>query len=133
MPAWTKLYNWFLTFLWMGVIYAFSSQPSDELPYLGLYDLLVKKGGHMLGYAILAWLFSRSWEGFNFSPRSVFLLAFFATVLYAISDEFHQSFVPGRHPSTVDVVIDTIGATIGLWVRKILPSFAKKTAPSDGR
>ncbi len=128
MPAWTKLSNWFLTFLWMGVIYAFSSQPSDELPYFGLYDLLVKKGGHMLGYAILAWLFSRSWEGFNFSPRSVFLLAFFATVLYAISDEFHQSFVPGRHPSAMDVVIDASGAAFGLLGRKALLSYLQNIA-----
>jgi VanZ family protein len=117
----------------MGVIYAFSSQPSDELPDFGLYDLLVKKGGHMLGYAILAWLFSRSWEGFHFSPRNVFLLTFFAAVLYAVSDEIHQSFVPGRHPSAVDVVIDGTGAMIGLWVRKILPASLQKTAPSDGR
>jgi len=133
LSAWTKLSNWLLTFLWMGVIYAFSSQPSDELPDFGLYDLLVKKGGHMLGYAILAWLFSRSWEGFHFSPRNVFLLAFFAAVLYAVSDEIHQSFVPGRHPSAVDVLIDATGAMIGLWVRKILPASLQKTASSDGR
>ncbi len=123
-----KLSNWLLTFLWMGIIYAFSSQPSDELPYFGLYDLLVKKGGHMLGYAILAWLFSRSWEGLNLSPWSVFLLAFFASVLYAVSDEFHQSFVPGRHSSPLDVVIDAVGAAVGLLGRKVLPSYLQNVA-----
>ncbi len=113
----------------MGVIYAFSSQPSEELPYFGLYDLLVKKGGHMLGYAILAWLFSRSWEGLNLSPRNAFLLAFFASVLYAMSDEFHQSFVPGRHSSPLDVVIDAAGAAIGLLGRKALLAYWQNVAP----
>lgn len=54
--------NWLATFLWMGVIFFLSSRPADELPSFGLYDLLVKKSGHLTGYAILGWLFLRSWE-----------------------------------------------------------------------
>lgn len=107
-------YRWMPTWLWMGIIFAFSSRPSDELPDFGLYDLLVKKGGHMLGYALLAWLFFRSWQGSR--PRNrAYTLAFLSSVLYAVSDEVHQSFVPGRHARVTDVLIDTIGILLALW------------------
>ncbi len=107
-------YRWVPTWLWMGIIFAFSSRPSDELPDFGLYDLLVKKGGHMLGYALLAWLFFRSWQGSGLRNRA-YTLAFLSSVLYAISDEVHQSFVPGRHARVTDVLIDTIGILLALW------------------
>lgn len=38
------------------------------------------------------------------------------SLAYAVSDEYHQSWTPGRHPSWIDVGIDAIGATLGLWV-----------------
>lgn len=108
-------YRWIPTWLWMGIIFAFSSRPSDELPDFGLYDLLVKKGGHMLGYALLAWLFFRSWQGSGLSRNRAYTLAFLSSVLYAVSDEVHQSFVPGRHARVTDVLIDTIGILLALW------------------
>ncbi len=109
-------YRWIPTWLWMGIIFAFSSRPSDELPDFGLYDLLVKKGGHMLGYAILAWLFFRSWQGSGLSRSMAYILAFLSSVLYAISDEIHQAFVPGRHARITDVLIDTVGILLALWM-----------------
>ena len=46
-------------------------------------------------------------------------LAILAGALYAASDEIHQSFVRGRHGAWYDVVIDTVGVTIGVlaWKR----------------
>ena len=46
--------RWLPAVLVMAVIFVFSSIPSDELPNFGLWDLLVKKGGHVLGYGLLA-------------------------------------------------------------------------------
>ena len=60
-------------------------------------------------------------------------------IIYAISDEIHQSFVPGRGPQLLDVIIDTSGASIGiignyfmimLYRRKILDNKIKKNANS---
>ena len=75
----------------------------------------------MLGYGLLAFAY---WYGLRFEKRRGWLALLFA-VLYAVSDEFHQSFVPGRHPSWVDaLVIDGSGAAIALglanwwWVKK---------------
>jgi len=88
------------------------------MPSFGLWDLVVKKGAHMLGYGFLALAY---WVGLRFEKRR-WWLAFLLAVLYAITDEFHQSFVPGRHPSWVDVLVfDSGGAIIalglGLWWR----------------
>lgn len=110
--------NWLATFLWMGVIFFLSSRPADELPSFGLYDLLVKKSGHLTGYAILGWLFLRSWESLKMNIKQAQALALLSSVLYAITDELHQSFVPGRHASVIDVLIDTIGIAVGLLRHK---------------
>lgn len=95
----------------MAAIYGFSSIPSSSMPDFGAPDLFVKKGGHMLGYGLLALMY---WYGLRFEKRSVGF-ALLLAVLYALSDEFHQSFVPGRHPSLVDaLVIDANGASLAL-------------------
>ena len=65
----------------------------------------------MLGYALLALAY---WAGLRFDKRRWGLALLFA-LIYAASDEFHQSFVAGRHPSWVDaLVIDGSGAAIAL-------------------
>jgi VanZ family protein len=105
--------RWFPALVVMAVIFYFSSQPSAELPNFGLIDYLVKKSGHVTVYAVLAlslwfaleWRFDWRW------------LAWLIAILYAATDEFHQIFTPGRHPSVWDVVIfDNVGALISLWV-----------------
>jgi VanZ family protein len=97
----------------MLVIFYFSAQPSSDLPNFGWADAIFKKGGHMLGYAVLAFLY---WRGLAFRPERRWL-AWLLTVLYAGTDELHQSFVSGRHPSMWDVMIfDNLGALISLWL-----------------
>lgn len=75
---------------------------------------MVKKSAHMLGYALLALSYLYAFDG-DISKWKLILLF---VILYAASDEFHQSFVPGRGPSVIDVGIDTLGASLGLWWAK---------------
>ena len=116
-PFLTKIPRWLPALSMMAAIFAFSSIPSAGMPSFGLLDLLIKKGGHALGYALLS-LAILHWhrplwdEGLP--PFKSLLLAWALTVLYAISDEFHQSFVPGRSPSPIDVLIDASGALAAL-------------------
>jgi len=108
--------RWSLAVLVMVVIFVFSSRASAELPSFGLWDYLVKKGGHAVGYGLLALAY---WRGLDLEPRKKWL-AWGLAVGYAITDEVHQAFVPGRHPSLQDVLIfDNVGAVVGLilWER----------------
>jgi VanZ family protein len=108
-----SILRWLPAITVMVVIFGLSSIPSKEMPDFGFWDLIVKKGAHVLGYGILA---ATYWYGLGFSKGRWRLALLFALV-YAITDEYHQSFVPGRHPSWLDaLVIDGSGEGIGLFV-----------------
>ena len=93
--------------VWAGVIFAFSSIPSLGTN-LGTWDYVLRKLAHATEYAILALLLARATGSHAW--------AFALTVAYAGSDEFHQTFVRGRHGSPIDVGIDAAGALVGLIV-----------------
>lgn len=79
----------------------------------GALSYLVRKAGHFTEYLILAILFLRNQKEQESSGRTVFYALLFV-FLYACSDEFHQSFIPGRGPAFTDVLIDTIGGLTGI-------------------
>lgn len=109
--------NWFVRWtpavVVMACIFYASSTPSTQMPIFGGWDLLVKKGGHFLGYTLLGLAFWRG-MGVETPRRRVWALA--AALLYACTDEFHQWFVPGRNAWWVDVVIDTTGAATAIFL-----------------
>lgn len=110
--------RWSPAVLIMTAIFAVSSLPSYRLPDFQWADALVKKGGHMIGYGLLAVSFL---HGLGRKNHKTLLLAWLLTLLYAASDEFHQSFVPGRHASIWDVLIfDNLGTLIGMRLRQRL-------------
>jgi VanZ family protein len=120
-----NILRWLPAIVLMAVIFGFSSIPSQKLPDLGIFDRLVKKSAHMVGYGLLALSF---WYGMRFKQR-YWWLALLLTLFYACSDEYHQSFVPGRHSSWFDVfVFDgggafvVLAAAIGIRRRKLPPS-----------
>lgn len=107
-----------LALAWMAVIFYLSAQPSLGLP--GLFEGQ-DKVMHFVTYGVLAFLVARGIgpvQG-EFSWRRVFAAVAFA-VAYGISDEFHQSFVPGRSPSVFDLVADGLGALAGAWFARRL-------------
>lgn len=100
----------------MGFIFFLSSQPHlPRYPY-PLIDLLLKKAAHLFEYAILAILLHRAVG--NGSGRWVLLIG----GLYALSDELHQSFVPGRNAGLLDLAFDTLGLFLGLYMAKMVIS-----------
>lgn len=95
----------------MATIFFFSSRTSGQLPGFGPLDYLVKKLGHVVGYALLALTY---WRGLP-QHRSRMVFAWGLALMYAATDEFHQLFVAGRHPSVFDVLVfDNLGAILGL-------------------
>lgn len=102
---------WLPVFAWAAVIFALSSVP-DLGTGLGGWDLLLRKIAHAVEFGVLGALFLRA------TGRPA--LAFVLGALYAVSDEVHQSFVPGRMGSAVDVAIDTIGVLGGIVVWQLV-------------
>ena len=93
--------------LLMVVIFALSAQP-DLNSGLGTVDLIGRKIIHAGSYGLLWWLWQRALGTRTPLPAALI------TIAYAISDEYHQSFVEGRHGSPVDVLIDTAGVAIAI-------------------
>jgi len=116
--------RWGPAALMMAAIFVFSARPSTELPDFGIGDYLVKKGGHMLGYCLLALAY---WRGLNLEPGKK-MLAWGLAICYALTDEIHQAFVPGRHASLLDVLIfDNLGAILGLVLWGYIMARRQKT------
>ncbi|MBP1610430.1 MAG: VanZ family protein [Acidobacteria bacterium] len=107
------IWRWGPAIAVMAIIFAASATPGPDLPTLGAWDVFARKGGHLCGYALLAAsLLHALTYGMEIS-RAHFIAAVCLAVLYAVSDEWHQTFTPGRSPSVYDVGIDTAGALIG--------------------
>jgi VanZ family protein len=105
VPA--ALSRWGPAVAWAGVIFALSSIP-DLGTGLGGWDLVLRKLAHAAEYAVLGFLFVRALG----RPDAAVALG----IAYAITDELHQHFVPGRQAAPLDVAIDTLGVVIGVIV-----------------
>ena len=94
----------------MGLIFFLSAQP-DLDSGLGTVDLILRKLAHMTEYALLTVLWA--WALRPVTRLNIAIAAVIA-VLYAASDEYHQTFVPGRAGTIVDVLIDSVGVAIAI-------------------
>ncbi|MCB9801742.1 MAG: VanZ family protein [Pseudomonadales bacterium] len=99
---------------WMMVIFFLSDQQTLPGSSISMFDLVLKKTGHVVVYAVL-WLLSVRAFSNHMQRQNAINAAFLFCLLYAISDEFHQSFVPGRHPSALDVGFDAVGMILAFF------------------
>jgi VanZ family protein len=85
---------------------------------LAFIHLAIRKAGHLTEYGILAGLLARAFRtsSIEFLRRGWFWAALTLIVVYALSDEFHQSFVPSRGASLHDSMIDSVGGLLGLTI-----------------
>lgn len=108
---------WWPTLVWAGVIFWFSSRPAIPTSDVYWQDFIVKKTAHIVVYFVLATLLYRSLvHTTRLDKLSLVILTLALTVLYAISDETHQSFIPGREPRFRDIMIDSSAAAVSLWL-----------------
>ncbi len=130
--AWRGLYILAPVF-WMAVIFTLSHQPAavssgqsgvivghlqQAMPGVStaILTFLVRKSAHIIAYFILGILMYRAlritirrWQ-----TRTVASFALLSCSLYAVTDEIHQLFVPGRSGELRDVMIDSIAALVGV-------------------
>ena len=129
--------------LWMGVIFWFSDQPADvstdesvgiarqlveiyahfsgmeeteQIQQSLVLEPYLRKAAHMSEYALLAVLLYFAISAFSSSYRKAAAISLIVSMLYSCTDEWHQTFVFGRAGKISDVLIDTLGAAIGLLI-----------------
>lgn len=129
----------FLCILWMGVIF-YNSSNNAEISNKASYALLssiqktgeqikkaqvrvksdkeklniiLRKNGHFIEYLILAVLIALAFFTHNFKSKNAIVYILFICLFYAVTDEFHQKFVPGRNSDVGDILIDFGGAVVG--------------------
>lgn len=104
--------SWLPPIILMGIIYYLSSDVRPEfldLPVLnwGLYKFI-----HLGVFGVLYFSFFRAfYRTESHDMANAFMFSFMATVLFAASDELHQSYIVGRDGNPIDVAIDTLGAS----------------------
>jgi VanZ family protein len=129
---------WLPPFIWLAVIFVGSTEVMSAeqtshflVPFLRWLDpqisfatiaaihFALRKLGHLTEYAIFAallWRALRCGTCLQAKMSILFLLAWLAAAIFAVTDEFHQSFVPSRTASPIDMMIDICGAMIGLII-----------------
>lgn len=133
-----KLFSWILVVLWMTLIFYLSHQPATESNELsigitekitGIVDKaipntintnirnlnhIIRKYAHFFAYLVLGILTFNGLKDSGIAGGRGFILALIICILYAISDEIHQLFIPGRSGQVTDVVIDGMGSLVGV-------------------
>jgi len=106
--------------LWMFFIFFLSSRSTTGIGTGRTERFLILKTFHLIEYALL---FLFLFFAFRKKPQSLGL-----AYLYALSDEFHQWFIPGREGKFVDTLIDLLGIVIGIFILEkfVKISFLKK-------
>ena len=114
-----KIIKFIPAFIWMSVIFYFSSRSTTGIGTNETDRFLILKSFHLIEYAFLAILLLIA----IYNKKLVVFIAY----LYAISDEIHQSFIPGRTSRFRDTLIDLVGILIGIFIfNKVFPLIKKK-------
>lgn len=144
-----KILSWTAVFLWMLLIFALSAQHGPESSHLsdktseiiieklnmvfGLniktntttgfvkaFRFFLRKSAHLGEYFVLGLLVMNAMKTSQVPAFKGFIISVLICVLYAVSDEIHQYFVPGREAQVSDVLIDSVGALGGIWIRTLI-------------
>ncbi|MGO4889568.1 VanZ family protein [Anaerobacillus sp. MEB173] len=143
-----KYLSWAAVVMWMSVIFYLSHQPaasSNELSggvvevivtTIGTvtsssvntenFNFIVRKSAHFLAYFLLGVLVLNALRSNGLQVYRRMGLAFLICVGYAVSDEVHQIFIPGRSGEIRDVLIDSAGAGVGIGVMWLLGRIFRK-------
>ena len=108
----------------MIIIFFFSNQPySGESTYsivenllptlnsqsINTINFLIRKSAHFTEYFILTYLLYSVLKEYSKNKRIIMIMSIVICLIYAITDEIHQLYIPGRSPELKDVIIDTTG------------------------
>lgn len=138
-----KAIAWVLIILWMLVIFFLSHQPAVKSNRLskditkiiietvekidpsiemdkGKLNHAVRKNAHFFVYLVLGFLIA---NGLKHRRNKAYIIALIICILYAVSDEIHQLYIPGRGLQLKDIIIDSGGAVVGIIIHMGLSRF----------
>jgi hypothetical protein len=121
--------RWFAVALWMLVIFILSTEhfsPEKTATFLpGLFGFSIRKVAHWTEYFLLGVLLMRALraKADGLIARRHVVLSLAIAVAYAVSDEWHQSFVASRNAQGIDVGLDALGAVCGTWSWRYLGKY----------
>ena len=126
--AWAPLLRslrWLAALVWMGGIFYLSHQSAPLGQTASTVESIAVHLGLYAGLALLmCWALAGSTQSRMATPNWVpAAVAFALTVLYGVSDELHQAFVPGRTASEVDIAFDAVGAALGVALALFIERF----------
>jgi len=107
---------WAPPFVWALFIFSFSSLPTNPVSEIHWKDFVVKKTAHFVIYGILTILIFRALRQSGRPKGKAALYSIVASILYGVTDEFHQSFTPGRDPKLRDVFFDALGSFSSIYI-----------------
>jgi VanZ family protein len=121
------LLYWLPVFLWAGIIFVFSANPTTATSEIHWQDFIIKKTLHIIFFGTLCVFLYRALKESGINQLKAGYTSILFTAFYGITDEVHQSFTPGRMARVYDVIFDTIGAILAVYVIwKYLPKAPKK-------
>ena len=122
---------------WMAIIFKLSAQPGEQSNLLSTkvttlivslaklfspdvnvlsLNYLVRKGAHFAAYLVLGIIVLFAMRRIDLMGNQGAVFTLLLCISYAITDELHQAFVPGRTPKMLDVLIDSSGASLGIGI-----------------
>lgn len=105
-------------------INSIQSLPKDEKEIkLKKIEHIVRKLAHFSIYTVIGFLLMSLMSTYTIKQKNRIIICAIIGLLYAISDEIHQAFVPGRGPLVSDVVIDSSGVIMGIFIAYIIICF----------
>lgn len=114
--------QWGPPVLWAAFILLLTSIPGSDIPHVGLLSFRgLDKLVHGTMYAVFAWLATRTLVRSGRPLRTAILLVVLGIAVFAVLDEWHQQFIPGRSMDVFDWFADISGATIGALVASLAP------------
>ncbi len=143
-----KIFSWAAVFLWMGLIFFLSHQPATASAELsgeitgfvvdiirtlapginidmGFLEYGIRKSAHFLAFFVLGILTIHALGRSGVQGGKAVFTALAICGLYAVTDEIHQLFIPGRSGEVTDVLLDTTGAGMGIAMFLLIRRFLR--------
>lgn len=108
-------------------IKSIQEKPKDEKEkIISRIEHIIRKIAHFSIYTAVGFLLIGLLSTYKLKNKWRIIITVIIGVLYAVSDEFHQSFSPGRTPMVTDVYIDTLGIILGILILLLIKEVYNK-------